>query len=313
MAVTGSTGLIGTALVASLRADGHEVIPLARRGAGTGAAAGWDPGAADGGLDPAAMAGVTAVVHLAGAGIADQRWTDDRKAEIRDSRVRGTRALATGLARLDQPPTALVCGSAIGWYGDTGNRETDESAPAGSGFLADLVRDWEAAAEPASVAGIRTAHLRTGLVLSPQGGTLGRLVPLFRLGLGLPLGPGTQYMSWISLADEVAALRFLLDRPDVTGPVNGTAPGPVTNADFTAALTAALGRPALLRLPVPGLRLPASLLRVPTPALRLALGEMAGELLASARVLPHRLLEAGYPFRHPDITTALAYATKPSE
>lgn len=287
------------------------MVRLARRPVpGTGGPAGtvsaWDPGATDGGLDPRAFAGVTAVVHLAGAGIADRRWTAARKAEIRDSRVRGTRALATGLARLPNPPATLLCGSAIGWYGDTGGREVDESAPSGAGFLANLVRDWEQAADPARSAGIRTAHLRSGIVLASGGGTLGRLVPIFKLGFGLPLGPGTQYMSWISITDEVAAIRFLLGRPDIAGPVNATAPRPVTNAEFTAALNAALGHPAVLGLPVPGLRLPASNLRVPTPALQLALGEVAGELLASARVLPRSLLQAGYRFRHPDVSSALA-------
>jgi uncharacterized protein (TIGR01777 family) len=281
-------------------------------GAGKGAAAepdetvsGWDPDAADGGLDPQAFADVAAVVHLAGAGIADQRWTAARKAQIRDSRVRGTRALATGLAKLDTPPATLVSGSAIGWYGDTGGREVDESAPPGAGFLADVVRDWEQAADPARAADIRTAHLRSGIVLDPRGGTLAKLLPIFKLGLGVPLGSGSQYMSWVSLTDEVGAIRFLIDRPDLAGPVNGTAPHPVTNAELTEALNAALGHPTLARLPVPRLRLPGSVLKVPTAALRLALGEMSNELLASARVLPRRLLEAGYPFRHPDISTAL--------
>jgi uncharacterized protein len=286
------------------------VVRLARRpasGPGGGEAApGWDPAATNGGLDPRALAGVTAVVHLAGAGIADRRWTPARKAEIRGSRVLGTRALATGLARLAEPPATLLCGSAIGWYGDTHGQEADESAPPGAGFLADLVRDWEQAADPARSAGIRTAHLRSGIVLGAGGGTLGKLVPIFKLGLGIPLGSGTQYMSWISLADEVGAIRFLLGRPDVAGPVNLTAPRPVTNSEFTAALNDALGQPTVLRLPVPGLRLPASVLHVPTPALQLALGEMSGELLASARVLPRRLLRAGYRFQHPDITSALA-------
>jgi uncharacterized protein (TIGR01777 family) len=268
----------------------------------------WDPASADGGLDPQAFTDVAAVVHLAGAGVAGRRWTAARKAEIRNSRVRGTRALATGLARLDRPPATLLCGSATGWYGDTRGREADESAPPGAGFLANVVRDWEQAADPARAAGIRTAHLRTGIVLSPRGGTLGRLVPLFKLGFGLPLGSGTQYMSWISLADEIGAIRFVLGRPGVAGAVNLTAPQPVTNAEFTTTLNAALGRPAVLGLPVPALRLPGSVLHVPSPALRLALGEVAGELLASARVLPRRLLEAGYRFQHPDISSALAYA-----
>jgi uncharacterized protein (TIGR01777 family) len=315
VAITGASGLIGTALAASLRADGDEVVRLTRRRApGTAAreegVSTWDPGATDGGLDPRAFSDVTAVVHLAGAGIADRRWTPARKAEIRDSRVRGTRALATGLARLDKPPATLLCGSAVGWYGDTHGHEADESMPPGAGFLADTVRDWEQAADPARSAGIRTAHMRSGLVLASSGGTLGKLVPIFRLGFGIPLGSGTQYMSWISLADEVGAIRFLLGRPDLAGPVNFTAPRPVTNSEFTAALNAALGHPTVLRLPVPALRLPASALHVPTPALQLALGEMAGELLASARVLPRVLLAAGYPFQHPDISSALA-ATLP--
>ena len=266
----------------------------------------WDPDAVDGGLDPQAFTDVAAVVHLAGAGIADRRWTTARKAEIRDSRVRGTRALANGLAKLGAPPATLVCGSAIGWYGDTGGREVDESAPPGAGFLADVVRDWEQAADPARAAGIRTAYLRTGIVLDPRGGTLAKLLPIFRLGLGIRLGTGEQYMSWVSLTDEVGAIRFVIDRPDLAGPVNSTAPHPVTNAELTEALNAALGHPTLARLPVPGLRLPGSVLRVPTAALRLALGEMSNDLLASARVLPRRLLKAGYPFRHPDLRTALA-------
>lgn len=316
VAITGSSGLIGTALTESLRGDDHEVIRLVRRPAAGGAAgaarglatSSWDPDSADGGLDARVLSGTDAVVHLAGAGIADKRWTAARKAELRDSRIRATRALATGLARLDKPPATLVSGSAIGWYGDTGGREVDESAPPGTGFLAELVRDWEQAADPARSAGIRTTHLRSGLVLTAKGGTLGKLLPIFKLGLGMPLGSGNQYMSWISLADEVGAIRFLIDRSDVAGPVNSTAPRPVTNSEFTTALNDALGNPTVLRLPVPGARLPGSLLHAPALALRLALGEMAGELLASARVAPRRLLEAGYAFQHPDISSALAYA-----
>jgi uncharacterized protein len=332
VAVTGSSGLIGGALVASLRADGYDVVRLTRRqstplarperhptaarpegrptagGARGEWASRWDPEVADGGLDPRAFVGVTAVVHLAGAGIGDKRWTEARKAEIRDSRVKATRALASGLAKLPEPPDTLLCGSAIGWYGDTHGRDVDESSPAGAGFLAGLVRDWEAAADPARSAGIRTAYLRSGLVLAPGGGTLAKMVPVFRLGLGTRLGPGTQYMSWISLVDEVGAIRFLLDRPAISGPVNLTAPNPVTNAEFTTALDATLGRPKVLRLPVPGLRLPSAGVGVPTQALRLALGEMAGELLASARVLPRVLTDAGYTFTHPYITPALRYA-----
>jgi uncharacterized protein len=317
IAVTGATGLIGSALSASLRADGHEVVRLARRGSAAGpasppgeAVAVWDPHAADGGLDPQAFTGVQAVVHLAGAGIADKRWTAARKAEIRASRIRGTRALATGLAQLGergqagQRPAVLLCGSAIGWYGDTGGREVDETTPAGSGFLADLVRDWEAAAQPAREAGIRTLHVRSGLVLAPHGGTLGKLVPIFKAGLGARLGAGTQYMSWISVADEIGAIRFLLGQTAISGPVNLTSPQPVTNADFTVALNEALGRPALLRLP--GVRIPAWAPGVPAPVLRLVVGEVAAELLSSARVLPRRLLDSGYAFQHTSIGTALS-------
>jgi hypothetical protein len=295
-----------------LRADGHEVLSLTRgpaRAGGDGSGvSGWNPEAVDAELDPRAFAGVSAVVHLAGAGIADKRWTPARKAVLRDSRIRATRGLATGLARLDEPPARLLCGSAIGWYGDTGDREVDESAPPAAGFLADLVRDWEQAADPARAAGIATAQLRSGLVLAPAGGTLGALLPIFKLGMGIPLGSGRQYMSWIALPDEVGAIRFLLEHPDLTGPVNLTAPAPVSNAELTVALNEALGRPTLLRLPVPGLRLPGSLLHVPAPVLRIALGEVAGELLASARVLPRRLAEAGYAFTYPGLPAALAYA-----
>jgi uncharacterized protein (TIGR01777 family) len=294
IAVTGSSGLIGTALVASLRAEGHQVIRLVRRPARSADEVRWDPGAADAAIDPDGLTGIGACVHLAGAGVADRRWTAGYKAEVRASRVLGTRALAGALARLAIPPATLVTASATGWYGDTGGRAVDESAPPGDTFLAEVVRDWEAAAAPAAQAGIRVVHVRSGLVLSPRGGLLARLLPLARAGLLPRLGPGTQVMSWISLADEVGAIRFLLDRGDLGGPVNLTAPGPVTNSEFTAALAAALGRRDR------------PWMRVPAPALRLALGEAAVELLTSARVLPGRLREAGYQFRHPALPGALA-------
>jgi hypothetical protein len=233
-------------------------------------------------------------VHLAGAGVADRRWTARYKAEIRASRVLGTRALAGALAKLSPPPAVLVAASAIGWYGDTGGREVDESAPAGQSFLARLVQDWEAAAGPASDAGIRVVHTRSGLVLTPRGGILARLLPPARLGLLPRFGSGRQVMSWISLPDEIAAVRFLIDRKDISGPVNLTAPAPVMNSEFTAALHAALGRRDL------------PWLRVPAPALRLAVGEAAVELLTSVRVLPGRLQEAGYAFRHPVLPQALS-------
>jgi uncharacterized protein (TIGR01777 family) len=292
VAVTGSSGLIGTALVAGLRADGHEVLRLVRGGPAGQDAVLWDPGAEQGGLDPRSLDGVTAVVHLAGAGIADKRWTPGYRAEIRESRVKGTRALVRALAAMTTPPGVLLSGSAIGWYGDTGGREVTESAPAGRGFLPELVRDWEAAAAEAAPAGIRVVTLRSGIVLSRSGGMLGRLLPLFRTGLGGRIGSGRQVMSWIGLSDWVAAARFLLGRADITGPVNMTTPNPVSNAEFTSALAAAVHRPAVLPVPV--------------PALKLAVGGVSSDILSSARVLPRKLLDAGHEFGHPGIAAALA-------
>jgi uncharacterized protein (TIGR01777 family) len=292
VAVTGSSGLIGTAVTAALRADGHQVIRLVRA-APTGAdSVAWDPRADRGGLDPRALEGIAAVVHLAGAGVADRRWTPRYQAEIRNSRVQGTAALVSAMTAMATPPSVFLAGSAIGWYGDTGGREVTESAPAGQGFLADVVRDWEAAAAGAAQAGIRVVMLRSGIVLSRAGGVLGRMLPLFRLGLGGRLGSGAQVMSWVALSEWVAIARFLLGRDDISGPVNVTTPHPVTNAEFTSALAAALHRPAVLP--------------VPSPALKLALGGVTSDLLSSARVLPHRLLAAGYEFACPDIAGALA-------
>ena len=292
VAVTGSSGLIGTALVAALRTDGHEVVRLVRTAPAAADAIAWDPHADRGGLDPRSLDGVAAVVHLAGAGLADRRWTPGYQAEVRESRVRGTRALAGALAAMATPPRVLLSGSAIGWYGDTGGREVTESDPAGSGFLAEVVRDWEAAVGDAARAGIRVVTLRSGVVLSPKGGMLGRLLPLFRLGAGGRIGTGRQMMSWIGLSEWVAAARFLLGRDDISGPVNLTTPSPVSNAEFTSALAAAVHRPAVLLVPV--------------PALKLAIGGVSSDILSSARVLPRRLLDEGYRFRHPAIAGALA-------
>jgi uncharacterized protein len=295
VAVTGSSGLIGTALVVSLRSDGHQVIRLVRQPPRADDEVRWDPRAADAGLGtaPAALAGIGACVHLAGAGVASRRWTSRYKAEIRASRVLGTRALAGALARLSSPPATLVAASAIGWYGDTGGRDVDESAPAGKTFLARLVRDWEAAADPAAEAGIRVVHPRSGLVLTPAGGLLARLLPLARRGVCPRFASGSQTMSWISLSDEIGAIRYLLDRTDISGPVNLTAPEPVTNSAFTAALNTAADRRDL------------PWLRVPGPLLRLGLGEASVELLSSSRVLPKRLAAAGYQFRYPALPEAL--------
>jgi uncharacterized protein (TIGR01777 family) len=277
--VSGSSGLIGMALGVRLASTGHEMIRLVRRPARTPGEIQWNPQAADGGLDPAALHGADAVVNLAGAPIAAGRWTPARKRAIRDSRVTGTTALVSALTAMDVPPSVLLSGSAIGYYGDTGGREVDESAPAGAGFLAGVARDWEAAAAPAEDAGIRVVSLRTGIVLSRHGGAVGRLLPLFRLGLGARFGSGTQVMSWIMLADLVRILSYLLEKDDIKGPVNLTSPHPATNAEFTSALAAAAGRKALLS--------------IPAAALRLGLGEASGELLSSARVMPRRLLDAG--------------------
>lgn len=296
IAITGSTGLIGGALAASLLGDGHQVIRLVRRQPQAADEVRWEPQAAGGGLGPAALSGTDAVVHLAGAPVASGRWTRARKAELRASRIQSTAAIVAAMTSAAAPPPVLLCGSAIGWYGDTGDREVDESAPAGSGFLAGLVRDWEAAARSASPAGVRVASLRSGIVLSGGGGMLGGLAPLFRFGLGARISSGCQFISWIALTDEVRAIRFLLEHAELDGPVNLTAPAPVTNAAFTAALARALRRPALLR--------------VPAPVLRAALGELSSELLTGARVLPRKLQGAGFEFRYPGIDAALAAELK---
>ncbi|WP_395296466.1 TIGR01777 family oxidoreductase [Kitasatospora hibisci] len=298
IAVTGSTGLIGTALVGSLLADGHEVVRLVRRRSRTGpqpdgtTAIGWNP--LLGQVDLDGLAGVDAAVHLAGAGVGDHRWTDSYKREIRESRVLGTETLAVALAELKEPPKVLVSASAVGRYGQTGDAVIDEEAPAGDDFLAEVCVEWEAAARPAERAGIRVVHPRTGLVLSAAGGAGARLFPLFKLGLGGRLGDGRQYWSFISLADEVAALRFLIDREDLSGAFNLSAPEPVTNAELTAAIGRVLNRPT----PFP----------VPTAVLKAVLGELAVEVIGSHRVVPRRLLEAGFRFQHPDVDSAVRAA-----
>jgi uncharacterized protein (TIGR01777 family) len=291
IAITGSSGLIGSAVVRSLHENGHDVIRLVRQAPANSGQLAWDPLAVDGGLSPRALAGTDAVVHLAGAGIADRRWTNAYRAQIRDSRVLGTRALVTALRSMDHPPSVLLSGSAIGWYGNLGGAEVDESAPCGQGFLAGVVRDWEASARPAALSGIRLITMRTGIVLSPRGGVLGRMLTPFRFGLGAKLGRGSQIMSWITLADLTSIVGFLLSHPEISGPVNLTTPNPVTNAEFTSALAAALHRPALLALP--------------TPMLRLALGGVSSDILSSARVMPRVLMAAGYQFELPSLREAL--------
>ncbi|MFE7553386.1 TIGR01777 family oxidoreductase [Streptomyces gardneri] len=294
VAVTGASGLIGRALVRSLRADGHDVLRLVRRPAATADEVEWDPKRLY--VDAAGLVGVDAVVHLAGAGVGERRWTEAYKREIRDSRVLGTRAIAEALASLAAPPEVLVCGTALGWYGDTGSRAVDESAPAGTGFLPSVCVEWEAAAAPAEQAGIRVAYARTGLVVAREGGAWGRLFPVFRAGLGGRMGDGRQYWSHISLHDEVAALRHVVDTPALSGPVNLTAPEPVTNREVTAAMGRVLRRPTLFT--------------VPAPALKLVLGDFAQDVLGSQRVLPGRLLESGFDFAFPTIDEAIRAAAR---
>ncbi|MCU0262336.1 MAG: TIGR01777 family oxidoreductase [Candidatus Nanopelagicales bacterium] len=291
IAITGASGLIGGALVPHLRAQGHEVLRLVRRTSGAPDEVTWDP--MGGTVEVGGLVGVDAVVHLAGAGVGDHRWTDAYKATIRDSRSVGTATLATAVASMDRPPSVLVSGSAIGFYGDTADTAVDETAPAGSGFLADVVVGWEAAAQPARDAGIRVVHPRTGLVVAGRGGAWAKLWPLVRLGVGGRFGSGRQWWSFISMRDELAALSFLVDRP-LEGAVNLTAPHPVTNAEMIRAMGQLLRRPTVLP--------------VPAKALEIALGEFSSEILGSARVLPTRLLEAGFEFQDPTIDKALAHA-----
>lgn len=288
--VSGSSGLIGTALVEALERDGHSVRRLVRRSPERPGEVRWDPGRAE--IDATGLEGADAVVNLAGPGIGDKRWTAERKAELRDARVDGTRLLAETLAGLERPPSVLVSGSAVGYYGDRGDeRLTEESGP-GDDFLADLCRDWEAAAAPAADAGVRVATIRSGIVLAPGGGALARLLPLFKLGAGGRMGSGRQYWPWITIDDEVGAVRFLLDH-DVAGPVNLTGPEPVTNQELTKALGRVLGRPTLLPVPRFGPKL-------------LIGGEAAETFLyASQRAYPAVLEAEGYRFQHGDVETGL--------
>ena len=292
VAITGASGLIGTAVRQSLEDDGHEVLRLVRRAPVDPAEVEWDP--QGGSVDTDALSGVNAVVHLAGAGVGDHRWTASYKREIRDSRVLGTRTLARAIAGLDPQPVVFVSGSAIGYYGDTGDEPVDESSPAGDGFLAHVVAAWEASAAPALEAGIRVVHPRTGLVVAGSGGAWGRLWPLFRFGLGGRLGGGSQYWSFVSLRDEVRAIRRMIDDSSMSGAYNVTAPNPATNAEITTAMSELLHRPAFAH--------------VPRFVLKTVLGEMSQEVLGSARVLPSRLLEAGFAFDDPTIGDALRTA-----
>jgi len=289
VAVTGASGLIGSALVPQLRARGHEVLRLVRRAATAPDEVQWDPVA--GTVDSAALAGIDGVIHLAGAGVGDKRWTTAYKAEIRSSRVLGTTTIAQAMAALDPQPRVLVCGSAIGFYGDTGDTAVDEQSPQGAGFLAGVVAEWEASAVAAVDAGIRVTYARTGLVVSDKGGAWKKLLPIFKLGAGGRIGTGRQYWSFITLRDEVSGLLALLEDESFVGPVNLTAPTPVTNTRVTEVMGEVLGRPTLLP--------------VPSFALKIALGEFSEDVLASQRVLPAVLEEHGFTWADPSIEQAI--------
>jgi len=288
--MTGASGFIGSTARRVLTAAGHLVIPLARKG-GAGGEASWDP--ENGLLDVGVLRGCDAVVHLAGHSAASQRrWDETHKARIRDSRVNGTRLLAETMARMAQPPSVFVCASATGFYGHRGDEWLDESSSSGKGFLAEVCREWEAAAQPARAAGVRVVHLRIGVVLGAGGGALAQMLPWFRWGLGGRLGDGRQWWSWVTVEDTAKIILFALQHPELSGPVNTVSPEPVTNAEFTRILADVLHRPAFL----------------PAPAflLRALYGEMADELLlTSARVRPAALTKSGYQFAHPPLKAAL--------
>lgn len=290
----GVSGFLGTRLTDRLSAQGHDLVRLVRRPPRGSGEIQWNPAA--GQLDPAAVAGADAVINLAGAGVGDKRWSDAHKNLIRSSRVDSTSTLATTIAGLTPAdrPKALLNASAVGWYGDTGDRPVEEDAPAGDGFLADVCRVWEAATRPAEDAGVRVVRLRTGLPLHRDGGMLKPQLLPFTLGIGGKLGSGRQWVPWISMEDWLGAMTFLLAHNELGGPVNMVGPGPVTNAEFTRELAATLHRPAVM--PIPSL------------ALRVALGEFANEAVRSQRVLPGVLGRAGFTFRHPDLPTALKAA-----
>ena len=285
IAITGASGLIGSALTSHLRDKGENVIKLVRREPRSKDEAFWNP--VDGKVDLDALEGVDSIVHLAGAGVGDKRWSAAHKSEILNSRLYGTSTIANAAEQLKVK--SLISSSAIGWYGETGNRAVTENDRGGDDFLAHVCLEWERAADAAP--SVRTVKIRTGLVLDPTGGALGRMMPLFRFGLGGKLGSGKQWWSWITLHDQVRAIDYLIDS-DLSGPVNLTAPNPATNSEFTAALARALRRPALF--PVPGF------------ALKVALGGFSTEILGSKRVLPERLNESGFIFDFPHLAPALA-------
>lgn len=288
--VSGTGGFIGSALFDFLKSQGENVTRLVRGATPAPRDIWWDPRV--GSISPERMAGIDAVVHLAGASISSRRWTPTWKSEIRDTRIHTTRFLAEACAAMSHQPRVFVCASAVGFYGDRGDERLTEKSAAGKGFLADVCREWEQAAQPAREAGIRVVHLRLGMVLGTGGGALAKMLPAFRWGLGGRLGTGRQFMSWISIDDVVAAIHHVLYNDDIHGPVNIVSPNPVTNAEFTRALAEILRRPAVMGLPA--------------PLLRILLGELADELLlSSTQALPAVLSDAGFTFQHADLRTAL--------
>jgi hypothetical protein len=290
--LSGASGLVGAALVRELRAAGSEVVRLVRRAPAESGEARWDPERGE--IDPDALRGATAIIHLSGESIAQGRWTAEKKRRLVESRIKSTDILARAAAAQTDRPNALVCASAVGFYGDRGDAWLDETSARGSGFLADLCAGWEAAAAPAKDAKIRTVHMRLGVVLAPSGGALASMLPAFRRGGGGKLGSGEQFTSWITLDDAVRAFALALQDGELHGAVNVCTPSPVTNAELTRALGRALRRPTLVT--------------IPAFALRLAVGEMADEvLLASQRVRPSRLLARGFEFRFPHIDEALRH------
>ena len=293
IAMTGSSGLIGTALRASLAADGHEVVRLVRRPSEGPDEVSWDPAAGE--LDPSAVAGIDAAIHLAGIGIGDKRWTDARKRAVLDSRLDSTDLLARSLAVLDPFPGVLISASAIGYYGGRGDEVLTEDSDPGSGFVAEVCVPWEAATYPAEEAGIRVVHLRTGLVMSKDGGILEQLLLPFKLGLGGRIGSGDQYWSWIDIDDEIAAIRFLLDRNDLSGPFNLTAPNPLPFGEVVKILGNVLRRPTILP--------------VPTLAMKALFGAERAEALLfdGQRVLPQRLVDTGFSFRFTRLEESLRH------
>jgi uncharacterized protein (TIGR01777 family) len=290
--VTGPTGLVGTPLVASLEAAGAKVIRGTRRPTSAAGEMYWNGDKGE--IDAAKLEGVDAVVHLAGENIAGRRWSESFKREIRDSRVKGTRLIAEAIARATNKPKALICASAIGYYGNRGDELLNENSPPGDDFLADVCREWEVSCQPARDAGVRVINTRIGVILSPKGGALHKMLTPFKLGLGGKISNGQQYMSWIALDDVVGALHFLVAHQTASGPVNLTAPNPVTNADFTNTLGHVLRRPTVFPFPA--------------FAARLRFGEMADALLlSSTRVAPQALEAAGYAFQLPQLEPALRH------